>query len=96
VEKSDQKWGEFSFEGAYRRLEEILKILNSGGVSLEKSLELYEEAVHLISLCEKRLNDAEQKIEILIKNREGNLSLDVGGNPEVKPFTPEAREVLKE
>jgi len=96
VEKSDQEGDRFSFEGAYRRLEEILKELNGGGVSLETSLKRYEEAAHLISLCEKKLYDAEQKIEILIKNREGKLSLDSGGNPEVKPFTPGTKEVLKE
>ncbi|HKY99828.1 MAG TPA: exodeoxyribonuclease VII small subunit, partial [Rhabdochlamydiaceae bacterium] len=60
-----------SFELAYQRLEEILEKMNSGKVSLDESLKLYEEADRLISSCNKRLSDAEKKIEVLIKNRDG-------------------------
>lgn len=64
-----------NFESAFARLEQILEKMNSGNVSLDESLKLYEEADALISMCSKRLNDAERKIEILIKNRSGELSL---------------------
>jgi exodeoxyribonuclease VII small subunit len=72
-----------SFEAAFARLEEILEKLNTGTISLDDSLKLYEEADQLIVTCNKRLNDAERKIEILVKNRNGELVL---GNDE-KPLT---------
>lgn len=81
---------EVSFEKAFERLEEILETMNSGSASLDKSLELYEEADSLIGLCSKRLNAAEQKIEKLIKKRDGELSLSEEGNPQTEPFSPES------
>lgn len=81
----DQETLPLSFEAALARLEEILERLNTGAISLEDSLKLYEEADRLISTCTKRLNDAERKIEILVKNRNGELVL---GNDE-RPVTQE-------
>lgn len=71
------------FESAFARLEAILERMNSGTVSLDESLKLYEEADALINICSKRLNDAERKIEILIKNRNGDIVM----NPDQKPQT---------
>ena len=76
----------FSFEASYAKLEKILAELNGGKTSLEKSLELYEEANKLITLCSSKLNQAEQKIEMLIKNREGTL--------QTTPYSPESEKVL--
>jgi len=67
---------EFSFEAAYARLEQILQRISGGEISLEESLKLYEEADGLIVDCQKRLSAAEQKIETLVKNREGALQLE--------------------
>jgi exodeoxyribonuclease VII small subunit len=75
-----------SFEIAYARLEEILEKMNSGKVSLEDSLKLYEEADRLINWCSKRLTEAEKKIEILVKNRDGDLIVDEQGRPQSHPF----------
>jgi exodeoxyribonuclease VII small subunit len=75
-----------TFETAYARLEEILEKMNSGKVSLEDSLKLYEEADRLINWCSKRLTESEKKIEILIKNREGEVLFDEQGNPQTQPF----------
>ena len=77
----------FSFEEAYGRLETILEKMNSGKLSLDASLKLYEEADSLISACSSRLNQAEQKIEKLIKNREAQLVLDASGKPQTEPFS---------
>ncbi|MBA3957683.1 MAG: exodeoxyribonuclease VII small subunit [Parachlamydiaceae bacterium] len=74
---------ELGFEAAFARLEQILERMNSGAISLDESLKLYEEADRLITVCSKRLNDAERKIEILVKNRNGELSL----NTEQQPVT---------
>ncbi len=77
---------EMSFEAAYARLEEILEKMNSGKVPLEESLKLYEEADRLISWSNKRLMQAEKKIEILVKNREGELACDEKGRPLTQEF----------
>jgi len=74
------------FEKATERLDAILERMNSGTVSLDDSLALYEEADTLIASCQKRLNEAEQKIEVLIKNRQGDLFLDANDQPTVQNF----------
>jgi len=79
----EKQTAELSFEVAFARLEEILEKMNSGSVSLDESLKLYEEADKLINICSKRLNSAEKKIETLIKNRKGELVL----GPDQKPMT---------
>lgn len=76
---------DISFEAAFFRLEEILEQMNSGNVPLEVSLKLYEEADLLINICQKRLNDAERKVELLIKQRNGELVV----NSENRPLTQE-------
>lgn len=81
--QTEQNNTEMTFEAAFARLEEILEQMNSGETTLDDSLKLYEEADKLICLCNKRLTDAERKIEILIKNRNGDL---IQGNDQ-KPLT---------
>lgn len=77
---------EQTFESAFARLEEILEKMNSGTVNLDESLNLYEEADKLIVMCSKRLNEAERKIEILIKNRTGELAIGPDQKPLVQDF----------
>lgn len=77
-----------SFEAAFARLEEILEKMNSGTISLDESLSLYEEADKLILNCNKKLNDAERKIETLIKNRQGELILGTDQKPLTQDFNP--------
>ena len=55
------------FEDAIARLEQIVRMLDSGNVPLDKSLELYEEGVKLVKICNSRLENAEQKIKILVE-----------------------------
>jgi exodeoxyribonuclease VII small subunit len=76
---------DLSFEKSFERLERILEILNSSHPSLEEALQLYEEADSLIIQCHKKLSNAEKKIEVLMKNRNGQLQL----NAEQKPITQE-------
>lgn len=61
-----------TFEEALGRLEEIVRSLENGGAKLEDSLSLFEEGVGLVKLCGKRLDEAEQKIALLIKNEDGS------------------------
>ena len=74
------------FEEAYSRLEEILEKMNSCKASLDDALKLYEEADALITTCQKKLTEAEKKIEMMIKNRSGEVILDENGNPALQAF----------
>ena len=56
----------FSFEESMKRLETIVKTLESGQVSLDDSLALYEEGSQLVKACEKKLKEVEQKAVKLI------------------------------
>ena len=76
-----------SFEAGFHRLEEILEKINSSQISLDQSLQLFEEADRLINTCSRRLNEAERKIEILIKNRTtGDLVLGGDQKPTTQDF----------
>lgn len=78
---------ENSFEKAYSRLEKILELLNTGIVSLEESLKLYEEASHLLSSCSQQLQNAEKKIQVLKKSRNGELQMDENNAPVIEAFS---------
>lgn len=60
-----------SFEDALLRLEEIVKMLENGKAPLDESLSMFEEGVALVKLCGKHLDQAEQKIQLLVKNEQG-------------------------
>jgi exodeoxyribonuclease VII small subunit len=80
-----------SFEEAFARLEAILEQMNTASIPLEEALALYEQSAQLISLCNRLLNSAEQKIEILLKQRDGQLALDEQQRPKTAPFAPQTR-----
>ena len=82
-----EKKEEVSFEDSFRRLEEILEKLHGEAAGLDESLALYEEADRLIVSCSKKLSSAEQKIEILIKQRNGELTLGEDQKPTTQPFS---------
>jgi len=64
------------FEEAFKRLEVIVGNLESGDLSLEESMKLFEEGIGLTEACKSRLEDAEQKIQLLLKSSDGSLSLE--------------------
>jgi exodeoxyribonuclease VII small subunit len=59
------------FETSLEKLESIIRKLEEGDLSLEESLKCFEEGMKLARLCEARLNEAQKKIEILMKDKEG-------------------------
>ena len=77
---------EKTFEEAFARLETILEKMNSGSATLDDSLKLYEEADELINTCQKRLTEAEKKIESLQKNRNGEVMLNADQKPLMQEF----------
>ncbi len=63
---------ELSFEEALGKLENNVRTLEVGDLSLEESLKIFEEGMRLSKLCSSKLEQAEQKIEILLE-QEGKL-----------------------
>ena len=59
-----------SFEEALIKLERITKELEEGDLSLEESLKYFDEGVKLAEYCNGKLNDAQKKVEILLKKND--------------------------
>jgi exodeoxyribonuclease VII small subunit len=59
------------FETALKRLEEIIKKLENGELSLDSALQLFEEGIKLSRFCHTKLEEAERRVEILVKNSSG-------------------------
>ena len=72
------------FEHSLARLEEIVRKLESANLSLDEAMKLFEEGVQLSRDCQKHLEQAEGKVEILLKK--------AGGETVAEPFNPEAEE----
>ena len=62
---------EKSFESSLEELERIVQQLEGGDLPLDRSLQLFEQGVRLSRECQKRLDEAERKIEILLKGSDG-------------------------
>jgi len=71
-----------NFEESMIRLDEIVKELENGEVSLEESLALFEEGTALIKNCGKVLDEAEQKIVVLQKGADGMPTESIFGDVE--------------
>ena len=74
-----------SFETQLAALERVVRELERGDLPLEESLKLFEEGVRLSRDCQERLNQAERRIEVLLRDSEGRPVLgefdeeDAGG-----------------
>ena len=64
---------ETKFENALEKLEEIVRKLEGGESPLDDSLKMFEEGVRLARFCGGKLDAAERRIEILMKNEDGTL-----------------------
>ena len=60
-----------TFEASLEALEQIVRQLEDGDLSLEKSLELFEQGIRLSRECQERLSQAERRIEILLRDNQG-------------------------
>ncbi len=68
-----------TFEGSITRLEEVVRLLERGDAPLDNALALFEEGTALIKNCSKMLDEAEQKVTLLVK----------GEIPKEEPFNAE-------
>jgi len=80
--------GEPSFEQALQQLEQIVQKLEKGELPLEDSLRLYEDGIRLSRLCHGKLEEAEGRIELLMKDARGEAALDANGQPRTRPLAP--------
>ena len=65
-----------TFEEAMAQLEQIVKALEDGSAPLDKSLDLYEQAVRLVKFCNTKLEEAEQKVKVLSSSENGLIEKD--------------------
>lgn len=62
-----------NFEKAMKELEDLVAKLEQGELTLEESLHLFEQGIKLSRSCSKMLDDAEQKVNILVKDKNGEI-----------------------
>ncbi len=62
-----------NFEKALERLENIVSELEKGELELEEALQLFEEGMKISRFCTAKLEEAERKVEILLRDNQGNL-----------------------
>jgi len=75
------------FEGNLKQLEEIVSKLEGGDLTLDQALGLFEEGVKLSRYCNAKLEEAERKVETLIKSADGSMV--------ETPFAAEGDDTLK-
>jgi exodeoxyribonuclease VII small subunit len=62
-----------TFEESLKKLETIVAQLERGDLQLEESMKLFEEGMRLSAECKKQLDEADGKVEILTKQRDGSM-----------------------
>jgi len=87
------KEGEVRFEKALGELKAIVDKLEKGDLELDESLKMFERGVKLMAVCSKKLDDAQRRVEIVLK--------ESGGRKAVREFSegavdPDLREALSE
>ncbi|MDO2947609.1 exodeoxyribonuclease VII small subunit [Aeromonas simiae] len=78
--KSDR----LSFDATLAELEAIVQQLEQGSLPLEEALKQFEQGIHLVRAGQQKLEQAEQKIQILMD--------EANGNPQLADFRPEQGE----
>ena len=76
------------FEDAIGNLEKIVEKLEHGDLPLEDSLTAFTEGIRLVQLCHKKLEEAEKKVQTLLKDQEGEWN--------TAPFEPSTANSAKE
>jgi exodeoxyribonuclease VII small subunit len=69
------------FEKSFQQLEKIVQRLEGEELSLDESLELFEQGINLSRFCHQKLEQIEKKIELILA--------DAKGEPVTEPFEPE-------
>ena len=75
---------ELKFEEALARLEEIVKSLEKGDISLDQAMSSFEEGVALSKIGLKHLEDADRKVEILVQSYNGQKKVEPFNTPDLQ------------
>ncbi len=62
-----------SLEKSIDRMEEIVELLESDELDLEKALKLFEEGINISKKCQQRLNELEDRVRLLTNDKQGNM-----------------------
>ena len=63
------------FEEALKKLEELVKTMEAGDLTLDESLKAFEEGIRLVRLCNGKLDEAQRRIDLLVRNDREGLEL---------------------
>ena len=85
--KSQENRKKKTFEAALERLEKIISEMDRGKLPLEAMLKKYEEGIHLARFCSRKLEEAQKKIELLVKKDDGSF--------ETRDFQPSEETALE-
>jgi exodeoxyribonuclease VII small subunit len=77
-EKNDAPLEKKSFEASFEQLQQVVKRLESGELTLEAALAHFEEGVRLTRTCQETLQAAEQRVEVLMRTPQAPVSSSVG------------------
>jgi len=61
------------FESALKSLEDIVVQLEAGDLTLDRALELFEEGIRISHFCGSKLDEAERKVEVLMRTADGTV-----------------------
>ena len=75
-EKKEEKTEEASFESSLKSLEEAVDQLEVGNLPLSDALRLFEQGLKASNVCRARLEEAKQKVEVLVKDNNGDFQLE--------------------
>ena len=81
-----------TFEASLAALEQIVRELERGELPLERSLELFEQGVRLSRECQERLQAAERRIEVLLRDGEGRAAVAAFDEDELTRLTTDERD----
>lgn len=84
---SDKSARKDRFEDSLRQVEEVVRALEAGKLDLEESIEKYEAGIAALKSCYRILEDAEKRIQVLVKEKDGSLA--------ARDYEPPAAETVK-
>lgn len=76
VEQTELDLESLTLEKALARLEEIVDLMDSESIELERSIELFQEGMQLTQYCQDQISEAEQKVMKVVEDSKGNMTLE--------------------
>lgn len=73
---NQKRISEMSYEAAVARLEEVVRALETGEITLDESLEMFQEGIGLVRYCHRQLDAIEAKVQTLIDSPNGVVAVE--------------------